>query len=360
MSDSSQPTLYIQADNVHVGGGRSLLNALIRSEFANHASLLLDARMPLDLVSPRQSLKIISPTIFGRITCQLWLWRKLLSTDILLCFGNLPPLFNVKGKVVVFVQNRYVIDDVALGDFSFKVRMRLFLERKWFSSRCHTVNEFIVQTPSMEILLRKHLSRINQTVANKTVIKILPFIGDVSSDGITTSEANQLTFKQIKFDFIYPASGELHKNHQNLIDAFIILAHDGYFPSLLLTLDEKKFSEPLKSIQLAKEKFSLNIHNMGFLPHGELLELYSSVRCLIYPSLYESFGVPLIEANRAGLSIVAGELDYVRDSIIPDQSFDPSSALSIARAIKRSLGVLDKPVAVLSADEFLSKINSPI
>lgn len=360
MNNSQLPNLCILADNVHAGGGKSLLNALISSNSAEQAFFLLDARITLDFISLGRPLKIIKPTIFGRLLAQFWIWKRLLPTNTLLCFGNLPPLFNVKGRVIVFVQNRYVIDNVSLENFSFKIRARLFLERIWFSSRCHRANEFIVQTPSMEILLRKCLSRISPARANKTAIRILPFISDVSSDGTTPLEANQLTFKQKKFDFIYPASGEPHKNHQNLIDAFIILAHEGYFPSLVLTLDEKKFSEPLKSIQSAKEKFNLNIHNMGFLPHGELLELYSSARHLIYPSLYESFGLPLIEAKRAGLSIVAGELDYVRDSISPDQSFDPSSALSIARAIKRSLGALDKPVAVLSADEFLSKINSPI
>jgi hypothetical protein len=67
----------------------------------------------------------------------------------------------------------------------------------------------------------------------------------------------------------------------------------------------------------------------------------------------------LLEAKQAGLSIVAAELDYVRDSINPDQSFDPNSAVSIARAIKRSLGVIEEPAAVLNADEFLSKITSP-
>jgi len=99
---------------------------------------------------------------------------------------------------------------------------------------------------------------------------------------------------------------------------------------------------------------------MGFLPHQELLLLYSSTRYLIYPSLYESFGIPLLEAKQAGLYIVAAELDYVRDSVNPDQSFDPNSAVSIARAIKRSLGVSEGPPAVLNADEFLSKITSTI
>lgn len=349
--------MYIQADNVHVGGGRSLLNAVIKSRFAEHACLLLDARMPFDLNYPGQSFKIVTPTIFGRLIAQFWLWKRLLPSNTLLCFGNLPPLLNVKGKVIVFIQNRYVIDDVSLENFSFKIRARLFIERIWFNSRCHKVDEFIVQTPSMQMLLKRRLLNLSPALADKIPVKVLPFMERIPSSIFTSLPSNE---HSKKFDFIYPASGESHKNHQNLIDAFIILAEEGYFPSLLLTLDEQNFPEALKSIELSKYKFKLNIQNMGFLPHQQLLELYSSVRYLIYPSLYESFGIPLLEAQQAGLTIVAAELDYVRDSISPDQSFDPNSAVSIARAIKRSLGISEQQATILGADEFLSKIRPPV
>lgn len=354
---NKNPTLFIQADNVHVGGGKTLLNALIQSQLAKHTFLLLDARMSLDFVASSQTFKIVTPTIFGRLIAQFWLWKRLLPSNTLLCFGNLPPLFNVNGKVIVFIHNRYVIDDVSLENFSFKVRARLFFERAWFNSRCHKVDEFIVQTPSMQMLLKRRLLNLSTALADKIPVKVFPFMEQIPSSSFTLLPGNE---HSKKFDFIYPASGEPHKNHQNLIYAFIILAEEGHFPSLVLTLDEQKFPDALKSIELSKDKFKLNIQNMGFLPHQELIELYSSVRHLVYPSLYESFGIPLLEAKQAGLTIVAAELDYVRDSINPDQSFDPNSAVSIARAIKRSLGISDQLATVMGADEFLSKIGLPV
>jgi glycosyltransferase involved in cell wall biosynthesis len=220
------------------------------------------------------------------------------------------------------------------------------------------VNEFIVQTASMKIILKLRLSVLSSEMADSAVIRVLPFMGDKICGNSIFAPPNDGPSK--KFDFIYPATGEPHKNHQNLIDAFIILAEEGYFPSIALTLDERKFPEIVKGIKLANEKFKLNIYNLGLLPHHDLLELYSSVRHLIYPSLHESFGIPLLEARRAGLYVVAGELDYVRDSISPDQSFNPNSAVSIARAIKRSLGISDNPASILSADEFLSEISPAI
>ena len=42
-----------------------------------------------------------------------------------------------------------------------------------------------------------------------------------------------------------------------------------------------------------------NLNNKG------LNELYNNARCLIYPSSYEGFGLPIIEAQRAGCPVIA-------------------------------------------------------
>ena len=352
------PRLFIHADNVHSGGGAVLLNTLMRSKSADKAYIQVDSRMNLDCRRSNQLITKVPPSIFSRFKAQYWLRKNVLPGDTVLCFGNLPPLFKLRGRVLVFVQNKYIIDNVSPKNFPFKTRLRLVFERIWFRLCSKFSNEFIVQTPSMKIALEICLKQDNKRRDAGLIVNVLPLGGEILGEKSNPLFSNSQVVK--KFDFIYPASGEPHKNHQNLIDAFVILAEEGFFPSLVLTLDEKKFPETLKSIELAKDKFKLNILNIGFLPHQEMSQLYSSIRYLVYPSLYESFGVPLLEAKQAGLSIVAAELDYVRDSINPDQSFDPHSAVSIARAIKRSLGVFEESAAVLNADEFLSKIASPV
>ena len=350
--------LFIHADNVHSGGGAVLLKKLMGSKSADKAFIQVDSRMNLDCRQSNQFIAKVFPSIFGRFKAQYWLRKNVLSGDTVLCFGNLPPLFKLKGRVLVFVQNKYIVDNVSLKNFSSKTMLRLVFERIWFRLCSKFADEFIVQTPSMKIALEICLKQDNTRGDTGPIVNVLPLGGEILGKKSYPLFSNSQVVK--KFDFIYPASGEPHKNHKNLIDAFIILAEEGYFPSLVLTLDVNKFNETLKSIELAKNTFKLNILNMGFLPHEELLRIYSSTRYLVYPSLYESFGIPLLEAKQAGLFIVAAELDYVRDSINPDQSFDPNSAVSIARAIKRSLGISEEPAVMLSADEFLSKITTPV
>ncbi len=159
-----------------------------------------------------------------------------------------------------------------------------------------------------------------------------------------------------QFDFIYVASGEPHKNHRQLIEAWKLLGQQGLFPSLCLTLDPKTSAPLVQHLQRAAQDHGLRITNLGTVAATEMVQRYRQARALIYPSTLESFGLPLIEASGLGLSILASELDYVRDVVTPDASFDPHSPLSIARAVRRFLQENEAPQRVLSAMDFVHEV----
>ena len=56
------------------------------------------------------------------------------------------------------------------------------------------------------------------------------------------------------------------------------------------------------------------------------------------------------------MPIIAGEMDYVRDVVDPSETFDPLSPVSIARAIKRYLGVPERPLSVMTAERFVKEL----
>jgi glycosyltransferase involved in cell wall biosynthesis len=85
------------------------------------------------------------------------------------------------------------------------------------------------------------------------------------------------------------------------------------------------------------KKHQLNVVNHGAIEHHEVISIMNASAGLIFPSKIESFGLPLLEAASLGLPIVASELDFVRDVVIPSESFHPDSALSICRAVIRFL-----------------------
>lgn len=332
---------------MHQGGGRSLLDALLNA-FQGEVVLSVDERMPLSgALAKSVQVKRVKPSLVCRLNAERWLARSVAPEDIVLCFGNLPPLFKLRGHTAVFVQNRYLIDDVKLNGFPLGVRLRLTVERLWLSRRMSNVSEFIVQTPTMKRLLEIK-------TRGRVPVRVLPFVAEPKgyARGVPQSKVQ----KENDFDFVYVASGEPHKNHRRLIEAWCLLAEEGLFPSLCLTLDEARFAGLCQEIEAMHQQYGLKVENAGWLSHQEVLSLYKKAGASIYPSTLESFGLPLIEARQAGLPVLASELDYVRDVLDPEQTFDPESAASIARAVKRFLGLQEEPLPLQDAARFIEHL----
>ena len=340
--------IFIHATNISKGGGKSLLFALLEA-CANDRKVvaLLDSRMSVPIsFSENQEVRFFLPTIWQRLKAEWWLACNVQSQDIVLCFGSLPPIFKLHGHVTVFVQNRYLVDSVPLHHFPIKTRLRLAIERVWLSERALNADEFVVQTPSMKTVLQTSRFMAKQPV------HVRPFS---NLQSCYQRKTNRLTdsHEHKQYDFLYAASGEPHKNHRQLVAAWCLLAEQNLFPSLCLTLDENVSEELCAWIDVKKNSYGLKLKNVGFLPHDQVLELYSQARALIYPSRFEAFGLPLIEAIQAGLPVLSAELDYVRDVLDPEQTFDPDSPVSIARAVKRYLGVEEPSLQLSDAENFL-------
>ncbi|MEY4711659.1 MAG: hypothetical protein RIS88_1109 [Pseudomonadota bacterium] len=317
------PRLFVHAINLHQGGGAVLLCDLLRAIPPEVETIVhVDARMGVPADMPDHvRFERVEPTLLGRFAAECRLAGTVAPDDRVLCFGNLPPLFRLPGEAAVFLQNRYLVDPRApLGELPLKQRIRLWLERAWLRGRRHNASRYIVQTPSMQRLAAQQLG---------VAVSCTPFVpaGVLGQAGGRTGQ---------EFDFIYVASGEAHKNHAALIEAWGMLADEGVFPSLALTLAPEAAPSLCVSVAQAAAR-GLRIQNVGILPHDRLLAIYRTSGALIYPSSFESFGLPLIEARQAGLPVLAPELDYVRDVTDPDETFDPRSPISIARAVRRHL-----------------------
>jgi glycosyltransferase involved in cell wall biosynthesis len=318
--------LIIHAPNIHQGGGAVLLRELIASvPYDSSLFLQVDARFnfPADI---HPDLKVIRfrRTLLAQFRAEVSLFKIVCRSDHVLCFGNLPPLFRLKSDPMVFLQNRYLVDrDAPVSALPLKTRLRLYAEKLWLKLFVRNAGQLIVQTPSMQNLAKEFLG---------IHAMCFPFFPNL----VKPSEQSLNNLSDRKYDFIYVASGEAHKNHLILIKAWKLLFADGLVPSLAVTLS--KDLDPDLCTHLEKEKRDgLNIYNLGTLSHNDLIAIYLQSGALIYPSSFESFGLPLIEAKRLGLPVLAPELDYVRDVIDPDETFDCHSPLSIERAVRRHL-----------------------
>ena len=137
-----------------------------------------------------------------------------------------------------------------------------------------------------------------------------------------------------KFLF-YPGHPWKHKNHVGLIKAIIHLKESFDLDISLVTSGQlKNNSETIESIAESL-LFPMNkIHNIGFIKSKELPAIYRLANLLVYPSFFEGFGIPVLEALISGCPVVCSNLTSIPevggDSVI---YVDPYSYKDIARGI---------------------------
>lgn len=152
------------------------------------------------------------------------------------------------------------------------------------------------------------------------------------------SEVKRIKHKyELPNDFIfYPANPWQHKNHARLMAALRLCRdHYGIRPQLVLSGRLLEEHREARSLAIAAGVEG-QVMDLGFVPPGDLAALYTAARFMVFPSLFEGFGIPLVEAMACGCPIAAAN-----STSIPECTgdaallFDPWQPQAIAEAIAR-------------------------
>jgi glycosyltransferase involved in cell wall biosynthesis len=122
---------------------------------------------------------------------------------------------------------------------------------------------------------------------------------------------------------LYPANAWPHKNHERLFAAFELVRRTR--PELRLVLT---------GAGLDRLRLPAGAESRGRVSEAQLVELYRTAEALVFPSLYEGFGLPPLEAMACGCPVSvsrAGALPEVCGDAA--RYFDPTSVDEIATAI---------------------------
>jgi glycosyltransferase involved in cell wall biosynthesis len=123
---------------------------------------------------------------------------------------------------------------------------------------------------------------------------------------------------------LYPARPWPHKNHARLFEAFASLRATRPQLRLVLTGGGLDRLEPLPE----------GVESLGAVPAEHLASLYRRAACLVYPSLYEGFGLPVLEAMACGCPVAASNAGAIPE-VAGDAAvlFDPTDGEAMAAAI---------------------------
>ena len=267
--------------------------------------------------------------------------KKVDKDDIVINLSCIPSFLKHKCKTLLIQSNRFVIDSHSLNNYSLKTKIIILLEKLLFFLNKNNVDFIITQSETMHAILR-------QIGYPRDKLITIAYKSKNETDYI-----NNLIRKAGNV-FLYVSSDEPHKNHRNLIEGWCLLSDEKLFPKLVLTIDDN--TDLYKHIMNKSKEHCLNIEIKSNLSRDEIINLYKYSTALIYPSFFESYGLPLVEAVQYNLPVIASELDYVRDILDPEFTFNPNSPKSISRSVKRFLNVTDKKTEIVTAKEFLLRI----
>jgi glycosyltransferase involved in cell wall biosynthesis len=117
------------------------------------------------------------------------------------------------------------------------------------------------------------------------------------------------------------------KNIRRLIKAFRLLGGQG----------GNKYQLVIVGDYLPEGKLPKGVVLTGFLPREEMLSLFSQSQAFVYPSLYEGFGLPVLEAFALGVPVVTSNISSMPE-VAGEAAIlvDPNSVDSIAEGIKKA------------------------
>lgn len=106
---------------------------------------------------------------------------------------------------------------------------------------------------------------------------------------------------------VYVGNFEPRKNLPTLVRAFAHLVRDGMPHALVLTGTRGWKDKPIFTAVKELDLFA-QVHFPGYIPQSELPMLYNAADLFVYPSLYEGFGLPVLEAMACGVPVVTSDI----------------------------------------------------
>jgi glycosyltransferase involved in cell wall biosynthesis len=127
-----------------------------------------------------------------------------------------------------------------------------------------------------------------------------------------------------------------HKNLERLLDALALIPGERR-PVLILAGHATPYERELRT-HAERIGVASDTRFLGWLPPEELEGLYRAATCFVFPSLYEGFGLPVLEAMARGVPVASSDRGSLRE-IVDDAAitFDPESPRVIADVIERLL-----------------------
>ena len=244
-------------------------------------------------------------------------------------------LVNLTNTAPVFYSNQLV----SIMD------MTVFIDSTWFNRRFATYYRWlvpkIVKKSKIVVTISECSKRniLKFTHVEESKVKVINCA--VPSKFRSLANDEYMDYKDLLFKysirekqfFLAVSSLDPRKNFVNLIKGYQQLSTS--VPLLIVGSKGKSFNDE----NLNNYEHNQNIIFTGYISDEELVKLYKSALCFVYPSLYEGFGIPPLEAMLCGCPTIVSNTSSMPE-VCGDASIyvDPMDINSITKAMNDVIG----------------------
>jgi len=256
-------------------------------------------------------------------------WARLYDLDLMHWFANVHALINLVPSIVtvydllVYEKNDY-----------FGIMHKIYL--KYMMAYTYKTCKHLLPMSNITAQKINHILDVPYT----QMVVIPAIIDEIFQPKPVIDVKNfRIKYKLPDIFWLYVAHFYPHKNHLRLLKSYYYLKSNEFSPwPLVLRGDDHGSLQEIKRaiVSLGLEK---NVHWLPQLDEIEMPILFSTANGLIFPSLYEGGGIPVLEAMACGCPVIASDIPAVRESGGNAVSlFDPLDVLSISDSIKKFQG----------------------
>jgi len=138
---------------------------------------------------------------------------------------------------------------------------------------------------------------------------------------------------------LYTGNIKPHKNVERLIEAFGLMRKSGHEDVKLLIIGDELSKYPGLRRLVHRLHLHQQVRFLGFVPDDTLAALYRLAKVFVFPSLYEGFGFPPLEAMASGTAVITSNVSSLPE-VVGDAALliDPLDPAALASAMCRVLG----------------------
>lgn len=136
---------------------------------------------------------------------------------------------------------------------------------------------------------------------------------------------------------LYVGSVEERKNLKRILEAYVTLKQNGLPQQMVIVGPQKwKYHEIMEAVNA--NNVADTVHFTGYVEDEDLPIIYSGADVFVYPSLYEGFGLPPLEAMAAGVPVITSNVSSLPE-VVGDagMAIDPYDVGALADAMQQLL-----------------------